>query len=63
MALRIIDLCINCDLCEPLCPNQAISQGEDIYEIDPLKCTECEGHFDEPQCVLVCPVDSIFPHR
>jgi len=59
MALLITDECINCDLCEPECPNEAISQGDDIYEIDPLLCTECVGHHDTSQCVDVCPVDSI----
>jgi ferredoxin len=59
MALKITDICINCDVCEPECPNGAISMGADIYEIDPKKCTECVGHFDRPQCVEVCPVDCI----
>lgn len=59
MALLITDECINCDVCEPECPNQAISMGEDFYEIDPARCTECVGHFDEPQCVQVCPVNCI----
>jgi ferredoxin len=59
MALMITDVCINCDVCEPECPNAAISQGEEIYEIDPELCTECVGHFDTPQCVEVCPVDCI----
>jgi ferredoxin len=59
MALIITDECINCDVCEPECPNGAISQGEEIYVIDPRKCTECVGHFDAPQCVQVCPVDCI----
>ena len=59
MALKITDQCINCDVCEPECPNAAISMGEEIYVIDPRKCTECVGHFDEPQCVQVCPVDCI----
>jgi ferredoxin len=59
MALKITDECINCDVCEPECPNQAIYQGELIYEIDPNKCTECVGHFDTPQCQQVCPVDCI----
>ena len=57
MALYITDDCINCDVCEPECPNEAIYQGEEIYEIDPNKCTECVGHYDEPQCAAVCPVD------
>lgn len=59
MALLITDQCINCDVCEPECPNGAISQGEEIYEIEPSKCTECIGHFDRPQCQEVCPVDCI----
>ena len=59
MALMITDDCINCDVCEPECPNQAISLGPEIYVIDPGKCTECVGHFDEPQCVQVCPVACI----
>lgn len=59
MSLIITDECINCDVCEPECPNEAISQGDDIYVIDPGLCTECVGHFDEPQCVEVCPVDCI----
>jgi ferredoxin len=59
MSLIITDDCINCDVCEPECPNQAISMGPDIYVIDPNKCTECVGHFDEPQCQIVCPVACI----
>lgn len=61
MALKITDECINCDVCEPACPNQAISMGPEIYVIDPARCTECVGHFDEPQCVSLCPVDCIPP--
>ncbi len=59
MSLKIDDECINCDVCEPECPNGAISQGDDIYIIDPELCTECVGHHDTPQCVEVCPVDCI----
>jgi len=59
MALMITDECINCAVCEPECPNGAIFEGEEIYEIDPALCTECVGHFDEPQCQQVCPVDCI----
>jgi len=59
MALFITDECINCDVCEPECPNEAIYQGDEIYEINPKLCTECVGHYDEPQCVEVCPVDCI----
>ena len=59
MALMITDECINCDVCEPACPNNAIYQGVAIYEIDPSRCTEFVGHFNEPQCVVICPVDCI----
>jgi ferredoxin len=62
MALMITDECINCDVCEPECPNGAISQGEEIYQIDSGKCTECVGHYDTPQCIEVCPVDCIIPN-
>ena len=59
MALMITDECINCDVCEPECPNDAISMGPEIYVIDPRRCTECVGHHDTPQCVEVCPVACI----
>ena len=59
MALMITDECINCDVGEPECPNEAISMGDEIYEINPDLCTECVGHYDEPQCRDVCPVDCI----
>ena len=59
MALMITEECINCDVCEPECPNEAISVGAEIFAIDPYKCTECVGHFDDPQCIDVCPVDCI----
>lgn len=59
MALIITDECINCDVCQPECPNDAISQGEEYYVIDPSLCTECVGHHEESQCVEVCPVDCI----
>ena len=59
MALKITEECINCDVCEPVCPNEAIYQGLEIFEINPDLCTECIGHFDTPQCVDICPVDCI----
>lgn len=59
MALLITEECINCDVCEPECPNHAISQGEEFYVIEARLCTECVGHFETPQCVEVCPVDCI----
>lgn len=61
MAYMITEECINCGACEPECPNQAISPGDEIYVIDYNKCTECVGHFDESQCASVCPVDSCIP--
>ena len=59
MALKITEECINCDVCEPVCPNEAIYAGDDIYVINPALCTECVGHYDTPQCVDICPVDCI----
>src|SRR3974390_378834 len=59
MALMITEACTACDACEPVCPNKAISAGNPIYVIDPMKCTECAGAEDEPQCKLVCPAERI----
>ena len=59
MALMITDGCINCDVCEPECPNDAISMGPEIYIIETAKCTDCVGHYEEPQCRVICPVDCI----
>ena len=59
MSLFITYECINCDVCEPECPNDAIYQGDEIYEINPSLCTQCVGHYDDPQCQQVCPVDCI----
>ncbi len=61
MALTITEDCTACDACVPVCPNEAITEGDIIYVIDPDKCTECVGAEDEPQCVLVCPADCIIP--
>ena len=62
MALMITEECINCDVCEPECPNGALSQGDDdIYHVDPALCTECVGHYASPQCIEVCPIDCIVP--
>ena len=61
MAFKITEECINCGACEPECPNQAITAGDEIYIIDPAKCTECVGHFDASQCAAVCPVDACIP--
>lgn len=59
MALKILDGCTNCDICEPQCPNEAISYGGDIYEIEADLCTECVGFYAAPTCMDVCPVDCI----
>ncbi len=59
MALLITEKCINCDMCDPECPNEAISFGAMYYEINPDRCTECVGHYDKPTCVSVCPIDCI----
>lgn len=59
MALMINEDCTACDACPSVCPNEAISKGEPIYFIDALRCTECVGAEDEPQCRLVCPADCI----
>ena len=61
MATMITDECINCGACEPECPNQAITEGDDIFIIDPILCTECVGFHDEEQCAAVCPVDCCVP--
>ena len=58
MAYKITDECISCGACEPECPNEAISEGETIYVIDPEKCTECVGAFDSSKCAEICPVDA-----
>ena len=59
MSLIITDECIACDACREECPNDAIEEGDPIYIIDPDRCTECVGHYEEPSCVEVCPVDCI----
>ena len=59
MAMKITDDCTSCGACEPECPVNAISEGDEIYVIDANTCVECEGYFDEPQCAEVCPVDCI----
>ena len=61
MATLITDECINCGVCEPECPNTAISEGEDFYEIEPDLCTECVGFHGEEACQEVCPVDCCIP--
>ena len=61
MALLITDQCINCDMCVAECPNQAIFEGEKVYEIDAERCTECVGFYERQTCVDVCPIECILP--
>jgi ferredoxin len=61
MATMITEECINCGVCEPECPNEAISEGEETFVIDPSLCTECVGFHDTEQCAEVCPVDCCVP--
>jgi ferredoxin len=61
MAYVITEECIACGACEPECPNEAISEGDEIYIIDPDRCTECVGFYDTSQCAEVCPVDACVP--
>ncbi len=61
MAYKISDDCISCGACEVECPNQAISEGETIYVINPDKCTECVGAHESSKCAEICPVDACAP--
>lgn len=57
MALSIIESCVNCWACEPLCPSQAIYEARPHFLIDARKCTECDGDFSDPQCASICPIE------
>ncbi|MBF0246518.1 MAG: 4Fe-4S binding protein [Alphaproteobacteria bacterium] len=57
MALSIIESCVNCYACEPLCPSDAISMGERHFRIDAKACTECDGDYADPQCASICPIE------
>ncbi|MFH0941451.1 MAG: YfhL family 4Fe-4S dicluster ferredoxin [Chloroflexota bacterium] len=61
MSYKISEDCISCGACEPECPNQAISEGETIYVIDPNKCTECVGSYESSRCAEICPVEACVP--
>jgi ferredoxin len=61
MAYKITEDCISCGACEAECGNEAISEGESIYVIDPDSCTECVGNFESPKCAEVCPVEACVP--
>lgn len=57
MALKIVESCVNCWACEPLCPSQAIYEAAPHFLIDAKKCTECEGDHADPQCASICPIE------
>lgn len=57
MAYRIIESCVNCWACEPLCPSDAIQASAPHFLIDPKACTECDGDHAEPQCASICPIE------
>ena len=57
MALEIVESCVNCWACEPLCPNKAITAAQPHFVIDSDKCTECVGDFALAQCVEICPIE------
>ncbi|WP_295437751.1 ferredoxin [uncultured Thiodictyon sp.] len=59
MAFQIVEGCVNCWACEPLCPSQAIFAAKPHFLIDAAKCTECEGDHAEPQCAGICPVEGV----
>lgn len=61
MATKITEVCISCGVCEAECPNEAIHEGSEIFEIDPALCTECVGFHAREQCAAVCPVDCCLP--
>jgi ferredoxin len=61
MATQITEVCISCGICEAECPNDAISEGPEVFQIDPARCTECVGFHDREQCAAVCPVDCCLP--
>lgn len=61
MALEIVESCVNCWACEPLCPSKAIVEAKPPhfphFLIDAEKCTECLGDFADPQCATICPIE------
>jgi ferredoxin len=63
MALKIIESCVNCYACEPLCPSKAIFMGKAHFMINPRKCTECEDDYKDPQCASICPIEGAILDR
>jgi len=61
MAYKITGGCIMCGACEGECENEAISEGQETYVIDPDRCTECVGNFESPMCAEVCSIEACVP--
>ncbi len=57
MALEIIESCVNCCACEPLCPSRAIHAATPHFLIDADRCSEYVGDFAEVQCASICPIE------
>lgn len=61
MSVIINDTCITCDACLQQCPVNAILDdqnnptGKKQYYVQPDKCVECVGIYDDPQCAAICP--------
>ena len=53
MAFEISEECLACGVCMDECPVEAISEGDDIFIINPAECTDCGS------CSEVCPNDAI----
>lgn len=61
MPHKITEECTSCGSCALECPNQAISEGPDIYRVDPARCTDCVGSYEKPRCEEACPVGAPVP--
>lgn len=59
MALEIVEGCVNCWACLPLCPNEAIVEASPHFLIEPSLCSECVEAFATPQCAAICPVEGV----
>ena len=53
MAYKISDECVSCGACANECPQEAIAEGAEHYEIDPEKCVSCGV------CADTCPMSAI----
>ncbi len=57
MAVRIVESCVNCWACQPLCPSDAIYEAQPHFLVDAKRCTECDGEYADPQCASICPIE------